>query len=210
MRPIAALTVILVLVFARLAPRADAQVLYGSLTGNVTDVSGAAIAGGWQLNGILSRMSGTSFTVASAGTSLNAPGNSQRANQVDSNVQILGGHGPGAPYFDPTAFAPVTAVSFGTSGRNILLGPGILNMDASLFRDFRLTERFKLQFRAESFGLTNTPQFGNPAATVSSATFNADGTIKNLNGYTIISSSEWRPADPSRSEGFVLNGRFYA
>ena len=47
---------------------------------------GAAIAGGWQLNGILSRESGLPFTVGSAGTSVNAPGNTQTANQVMPNV----------------------------------------------------------------------------------------------------------------------------
>src|SRR5205823_3231566 len=53
----------------------------------------AAIAGGWQLNWILSRISGTPFTVGSSGTSVNAPGSTQTADQVKSDVQILGGHG---------------------------------------------------------------------------------------------------------------------
>jgi hypothetical protein len=151
------------------------------------------IAGGWQLNGILSRESGTPFTVASSGTSLNAPGNTQTANQVLSTVDIEGGHGIGAigaSYFNPYAFAPVTALgAFGTAGRDTLRGPGVFNVNASLFRTFKLTERFNLQFRAETFNLTNTAQFGNPGATVSSATFNADGTIKSLNGYTQITSA---------------------
>jgi hypothetical protein len=147
------------------------------------------LAGGWALNTILSRTSGTPFTVTASGTSLNAPGNTQTANQVLGNVQILGGHGTGSPYFNPAAFAPVTAVAFGSSGRDILRGPGLFNIDLSLFRDFAVTERFKLQFRAEAFNLTNTPQFGNPAANVSSATFNADGSIKALNGYSIVSSA---------------------
>jgi hypothetical protein len=101
----------------------------------------------------------------------------------------MGGHGVGQPYFDPAAFAPVTAVRFGASGRNILRGPGVFNLDGSLFRDFKMTERFTLQFRAEVFGATNTPQFGNPGATVSSLTRNADGSIKALNGYTEITSA---------------------
>ncbi len=75
-------------------------------------------AGGWQFNAIMSKFSGTPFTVTSAGTSLNAPGNTQTADQVKSEVKILGGIGRGASYFDPTAFAPVTAVRYGTVGRN--------------------------------------------------------------------------------------------
>jgi hypothetical protein len=146
------------------------------------------LAGGWQLNGIVSRMSGTPFTVASSGTSVNAPGNTQTADQVKPEVQILGGHGLGQSYFDPYAFAPVTDVRFGNTGRNILRGPGFFNTDASLFRNFAVTERFKLQFRADVFGLTNTPQFANPGATVSSAIRN-EGTIRSLNGFTEITSA---------------------
>jgi hypothetical protein len=149
----------------------------------------SAILGGWQTNWIMSRTSGTPFTVGTSGSSLNSPGNTQTADQVLSNVAILGGHGVGQPYFDPNAFAPVNDVRFGTSGRNILRGPGVFNLDASLFRNFKLTERFILQFRTEVFGATNTPQFGNPGATVSSLTRNPDLSIKALNGYTEITSA---------------------
>jgi hypothetical protein len=148
----------------------------------------AAIAGGWQVNGILTRASGTPFTVTSSGASLNAPGSTQTADQVLANVAILGQIGPNSSYFNPLAFAPVTGARFGTSGRDILRGPGLFNLDASVFRTFRVRERINLQFRAESFGLTNTPQFSNPGANVSSATFSG-GAVKALNGYTVISSS---------------------
>ncbi len=150
----------------------------------------AWFAGGWQLNGVFSAVSGTPFTVGSAGTSLNAPGNTQTADQVLPEVKILGKVGRGESYFDPNAFAPVTAVRFGTSGRNSLRGPGLANFDASLFRDFRLTERFKLQFRTEVFNVTNTPAFNNPGATASSPTRNPNGSIINLNGYTEITSAQ--------------------
>ena len=148
----------------------------------------AVIAGGWQINSILARASGTPFTVTSSGTSLNAPGSTQTADQVLPNVQILGQVGPNSSYFNPLAFAPVTGVRFGASGRDILRGPGLFNLDGSVFRTFRVRENINLQFRAEAFGLTNTPQFSNPGANVSSATFSG-GAIKALNGYTVISSS---------------------
>ena len=147
------------------------------------------IAGGWQTNWILSRMSGTPFTVGTSGTSVNAPGNTQTADQLLSSVAIMGGHGLGQPYFDPNAFGPVTAVRFGSSGRNLLRGPGVFNLNASVFRKFKMTERFGLEVRAEMFGVTNTPQFGNPGATASSLTRNVDGTIKALNGFTEITSA---------------------
>jgi len=141
------------------------------------------------LNWILSRTSGTPFTITTSGTSLNAPGSTQTADQVVENVKILGGHGSGEPYFDPEAFAPVTAVRFGNAGRDTVRGPGLFNLDASVFRDFRATERFTVQFRAEAFGLTNTPQFGNPGATASSLSRNTDGSINKLNGYDEITSA---------------------
>jgi hypothetical protein len=150
---------------------------------------GSWLLGGWQTNWILSRMSGTPFNVTTSGTSVNAPGNTQTADQVLPNVRILGGHGVGQPYFDPLAFAAVTDVRFGTSGRNIVRGPGVFNLDASVFRNFRVKERLELQFRLEMFGVTNTPQFGNPGTTVSSATRNADGSIRALNGYDEITSA---------------------
>ncbi|MBA3715427.1 MAG: hypothetical protein H0W76_23725 [Pyrinomonadaceae bacterium] len=148
------------------------------------------IVGGWQLNAIFSKLSGTPFTVTSSGTSVNAPGNTQTADQVLPEVAILGGVGRGESYFDPTAFAPVTGVRFGTSGRNILRGPGLVNLDASLFRDFKLFERLTMQFRTEVFNVTNTPAFNNPGATASAPTRRPDGTIINLNGYTEITSAQ--------------------
>jgi hypothetical protein len=147
------------------------------------------IAGGWQMNWILSSMSGLPFTVGTSGTSVNAPGNTQTADQVKGEVQILGGHGVGQPYFDPLAFKAVTDVRFGNSGRNILRGPGVFNVDGSVFRNFSMKERLKLQVRVEMFGVTNTPQFGNPGATVSNMTLNNDGTVRALGGYTEITSA---------------------
>jgi hypothetical protein len=141
------------------------------------------------VNWILSRMSGTPFTVGTSGSSVNTQGNTQTADQVKTNVAILGGHGVGQSYFDPLAFKAVTDVRFGTSGRNILRGPGVFNIDASLFRNFKMTERFGFQVRAEMFGVTNTPAFGNPGATVSNASFNADGSVRALNGYTEITGA---------------------
>jgi hypothetical protein len=102
---------------------------------------------------------------------LNAPGNTQRADQAKPKVEIFGDVGRGTPYFDPTAFAPVTEPRFGTAGFNSLYGPGRFNWDFSLFRIFRLTEGSNLEFRAEAFNFTNTPKFGNPSANVNSSGF---------------------------------------
>jgi hypothetical protein len=129
----------------------------------------SVLVSGWQANWILSRESGTPFTVSASATSLNSPGNSQTANQVLPTVEILGGHGPGQPYFNIAAFAAVTTPTFGNTGRDILRGPGLFSLNAGLFRSFAIREKLTLQFRAEALGLTNTPIFANPSATVGSS-----------------------------------------
>ena len=88
----------------------------------------------------------------------------------------------------PLAFAPVTQARFGTAGFNTMRGPGVRNFDFSLFRQFRFSERWTMQFRAEVFNLTNTPHFSNPASNVSNLQLNADGTIRNLGGFSTITS----------------------
>jgi hypothetical protein len=71
-------------------------------------------------------------------------------------------------YFNPAAFAAVPKNSSGvelrggTTPRNFLVGPGVSNLDFSTFKNFLFGERYNLQFRAEFFNLTNTPQFVNP------------------------------------------------
>lgn len=124
---------------------------------------GSALAGGWQLSWLFGAFAGTPFTVTASGTSLNAPNNTQRADQVKSEVKKLGGIGVGTPYYDPTAFAPVTTARFGTVGFNTLRSPGTVNLDLGLFREFKITEGIKLQFRAEAFNATNTPHFAAPS-----------------------------------------------
>jgi outer membrane receptor protein involved in Fe transport len=125
------------------------------------------LARGWTVNGVFSAFQGRPFTVGASGASLNAPGNSQTADQVIANVDKLGGIGRESPFYDPSAFRAVTEVRYGTSGRNILLGPGVVNLQLSVFRTFDLTERFDLQFRAEAFNVSNTPHFNNPSADAS-------------------------------------------
>ena len=156
-----------------------------------------ALVSGWQLNWLFGAFKGTPFTVTASGTSLNAPNNTQRADLVKADVQKLGGIGTGTPYFDPTAFAPVTANRFGTAGFNILRSPGTVNLDAGLFREFRIKEGLTLQFRTEVFNATNTPHFNAPGGNASSPSRDAAGNIlrdpvtglPRLNGFMEITST---------------------
>ena len=162
------------------------------------------LAGGWQLNGTFSAMQGRPFTIASSATSVNTIGNAQTGDQVKADIEVFGGIGRGVSWFDPNAFMPVTDKRFGTSGRNILFGPGSTNMDGSLFRSFKVRERVNLQFRWEVFNVSNTPTFANPGATVSSASRNPDGTVKATGGFTEITSA----AATERRMRFALKATF--
>jgi hypothetical protein len=149
---------------------------------------GAAVLGGWTLNGVFFHVSGLPFSVLADGTSCNCPGSTQRANQMTSHVAKVGDGLNGNAYFDPTAFAPVNTVSFGTANYNSLRGPGATNLDASVFRDFHIYERLNMQFRAEAFNVTNTPHFGNPGSNTGAAIYNPDGSIASLGGFSQITS----------------------
>jgi hypothetical protein len=125
------------------------------------------IIGGWKIIPNIAWYSGMPFIVTADGSSLNAPQNTQVADQIKADVAQFGGVGLGAPFYDPTAFAPVSAVRFGNMGLNALRGPGLFNMNLGVFRQFVLTERFMLQFRGEALDLTNTPPLAQPNASVS-------------------------------------------
>ena len=130
----------------------------------------ALIAGGWQVNSIMSIVSGAPFSVSADATSLNAPGSTQRANQIKPSVAILHGHGSN-PYFDPTAFTTVTTATFGTASFNSLRGPGFANTDMGLFRNFVFRDHYTLQARVEVLNVTNTPHFANPSAQVGTSSY---------------------------------------
>jgi hypothetical protein len=129
------------------------------------------ILGGWQLNGVFAAYQGRPFTVTASGAGLNAPGSGQTADQVKPTVEKLGGVGPGEFYYDRAAFAPVNEARFGTSGRNLLRGPGVVNLDVGVFRKFTITEQLALEFRCEGHNATNTPHFANPGNSVNAGNF---------------------------------------
>jgi len=118
----------------------------------------AAIAGGWRVSSFLTIMSGLPLYFTANSTALQAPGNTQTPDLV-APVQILHGVGPGAPWFSTASFAAPAANTFGNVGRNYLSGPNFFNLDASIAKTVRFTERFNLEMRLEAYGATNTPQF---------------------------------------------------
>jgi len=146
-----------------------------------------AVVGGWQVQGVLTLMTGTPFTVTYSSTYLNlASGGTNTPVQVGPATILHGINtlsNGGSAWFDPNAFAappcqsatPTAACPTGAAdqingaaqqvgnvGRNSMIGPGFFNLNFSVSKNIRFNERIGLQLRAETVNLTNTPQFANP------------------------------------------------
>ena len=134
---------------------------------------GRWILGDWQLNGILSAYSGQPLDIRISGASLNAPGNANRPNLI-GKPSVLGGIGPGKKWLDVSVFQAPASGTYGTTGRNILNGPRFVNLDLSVFRKFRVTDRVGGEFRFESFNVTNTPHFDRPGGSNGTTLGDAD------------------------------------
>jgi hypothetical protein len=128
-----------------------------------------AILGNWETNGILTIQSGTPFTVLVAGDPLGE--NNTDPYQYPDRVNGPGCNNPVNPqnadhYVKLQCFAaPTPQNRLGTSGRNALIGPGLIDMDFSLFKNIplpKISEAFKAQFRAELFNVFNRPNFTSP------------------------------------------------
>jgi hypothetical protein len=115
------------------------------------------------VNGILTIQSGIPFNPTTPGSPGGRP-------DVVGNLTMNPGNT--SQYFNIAALAPVPLSSDGvmlfpgTLGRNVLIGPGIRNVDMSLFKAFTITERVHFEFRAEAFNIANHPQFGQPNADI--------------------------------------------
>jgi Carboxypeptidase regulatory-like domain/TonB dependent receptor len=128
---------------------------------------GDLVLGGWQTNGFVTIQTGLPFTPGLQTTTVNT-GTGSRPNRIASG-SLPSGQRSIDRWFDVTAFTTPAPFTYGNSGRDILFGPGRVNFDMSLFKEFPLRETVKLQFRAESFNIFNTPQFGLPNGSIGSA-----------------------------------------
>jgi hypothetical protein len=130
------------------------------------------VASGWVLSGIETLQSGFPFT---AQLGFNPTNNGDSRNPIRPSLNpafngqlILGGPNQ---YFNPNAFLVPPNGTYGNVGRDVLIGPGLAELDASLLKNTAISERVTLQFRAEFFNLLNRANFATPNAVVfSSAT----------------------------------------
>jgi hypothetical protein len=128
------------------------------------------VLGGWQVNAITTIQSGSPIALTAPGTSgvigANRPNVVAGVNPKLENPAI-------DKWFNTDAFSVPAPFTFGNASRTLpnVLSDGAFNVDLSLFKDFRVTERVKLQLRGEAFNLTNTPTFEVPVRDVNSRTF---------------------------------------
>jgi hypothetical protein len=144
----------------------------------------AAVLGGWQVSGIFVAQSGTPVDIR-GGSALRAPGNLQRPN-LNGEHRVIGDIGPGQQYFDTSVYSASPQNTFGNMVRNGgPRGPGYVNLDASLVKRIRVSERVATELRVDAFNATNTPHFSNPGRDFGTATFGqVTGTIGTDQGGT--------------------------
>jgi hypothetical protein len=151
--------------------------------------------GGWQVSAVVSAQTGIPFNISdSADRSLTGTVGGVRPDYVGGTVVFADPRqnmfGKQNSYFDGTGGGTATAATnpyfhrvgsglsvaqgagrFGTLGRNVFYGPGLVNFDVGLSKTFAITERHKVAFRADAFNLFNHTNFLNPVGNIASATF---------------------------------------
>jgi hypothetical protein len=132
------------------------------------------VAGGWQIGSIVTLVSGFPL---SPGCGSGAVQNGDGACYPDStgvNPNLARGSQDPRRWFDTGAFVnrlPDAGFRFGNAGRNTIIGPGVINWDFSLLKEFRFTERHNLELRWEVFNLPNHPLLDIPGGTVGAPNF---------------------------------------
>ncbi|MBZ5697474.1 MAG: TonB-dependent receptor [Acidobacteriia bacterium] len=138
--------------------------------GNVTGLESKLITG-WQLNGIGTFLTGFPFTPL-VGSNRSGDGDIRNPDRVSINPSFTGPVLLDNPkqWFNPSAFILPTPGTYGNIGRGTLRGPGLADVDLSLFKNTAVSENVTVQFRAEFFNVFNRSNFGPPNATVFSGT----------------------------------------
>ncbi len=136
------------------------------------------VLGGWQISPIVTIQTGFPLTVVSGRDQSNIGAGFDRPNIKAGQTHVLE-DGTLARWFNIDAFELQPFGTFGNTGRNTVIGPGFITVDAALMKEFHFTEQTRLQFRLEAFNAPNHPNWGNPNTNRSSADF---GRINGMRG----------------------------
>jgi outer membrane receptor protein involved in Fe transport len=127
----------------------------------------SVVGGGWALAAIYQAETGVPFTPTLPTDNANA-GNTSWPNRVcNGNIS----NRTLKEWFNTSCFVTPPEYQFGNTGRNVLWGPGVDNLDLSAHREFHPVERMDLEFRLETFNVLNHPQFAQPGASVGTPTY---------------------------------------
>jgi hypothetical protein len=124
------------------------------------------IVGGWQFNGILTLRDGYPINLTAADLSNSFSNNGVFRPDILCDATLSGSERTLDHWFNPDCYAQPQPYTFGNAPVFSIRGPGMFNLDLSAFKRFSFTESKQLEFRAETFNLTNTPGFGNPDGTI--------------------------------------------
>jgi len=130
------------------------------------------LVGGWELAGIASARTGLPVNIGvsrTAAAMLDGNTSGQRPNLVPG-VPIYASNQTITNWFNPAAFSAPANGTWGNLGRYIGNGPGAYEIDSSLQKRFRITERVAINFRAAAFNLLNHPEYKTPGASIGSVT----------------------------------------
>jgi hypothetical protein len=119
---------------------------------------------GWQVNGLLTFHGGQPFTVHASGDISGTNEGNDRADQIAPVHIGYQGQSPNANWIDLSDFSDPAPGTFGNSRRNAYYGPGYSDVDFSVFKNTKITERLTIQFRAEMFNLFNRTNYAPPAS----------------------------------------------
>lgn len=128
------------------------------------------VVDGWQLSGILEFQKGLPLTILNPSNQLGGFTAVQRPNQVGV-AELPRGERTLDRWFNTSAFTAANALQFGTAPRFPLYRPGINNWDLSLMRNFKVTERWRLQFRGAFYNALNHGQYNAPGTTLNTTQF---------------------------------------
>jgi len=165
-------------------PIGQGKALLGSLHG-----IGNTLIGGWELQGIQAWSSGLPYTITESGDPNNNTGDTEEHPNRVVGVALYPSGPAVSSAFNPLAFTLQPFGTYGNSGRNVIWTAPQLQLDTSLFKDFAVKERMKLQFRAEFFNMTNH------------ANFRANSLINNFNA---AGAGSYTSAQPGRQIQFAL------
>jgi len=131
------------------------------------------LLGGWQINGITVFQTGTPLAFSASNTAglfnpKTRPNNTGKSGRLSGPV-----HRRLNRYFDTSVYTQPPPFTFGNLGERLpdIRNDGARNFDLSVFKEFAPAERMRVQFRAEFLNAFNTPRFGGPNTSVTSASF---------------------------------------